>query len=690
MNTKKLNLSLMLLTMIVVIFSSCKKDGENNQSIPDNSVTTMEKLVVAPNFNFKTTNNVAFTINTLDNQGNPLTNFRVDILTDYALNGGMLITSGFVNSNGVLQFSRTLPSYIKEVVVATKLIGLPSESKVPVVNGTVNLTLGGKTTFNKTPVAPLTPHTTLSKVYFLCSTYDNNGVPNNIMGYDPIDNSFLHDLSATLPESVSVPTHHPDYIQNTPTDTKLKELCDVYVTFVSEGAGYLNSMGFYTYDVNNPPTSASQIDSLKIIFPNVSFSGSGGNLQAGAKVYIGRYPANTGIGWFCISGGWSSGTVGAGVTISGTPNGIKYSNPNFNYESNPTLKRHNILMADQVRQKYIIGFEDMNRENGSDNDFNDILFYVTSNPVTAIDNTGLPPIVQTNPDTDGDGVPDNSDDYPHDASKAFNTYFPNQNTFGTLAFEDLWPFKGDYDMNDVVIDYNINQVENASHKVVEIDAKFIVRASGADFQNGFGFQLPVAPSAISSVTGIQLTDNYINVSANGLEVNQSKAVIIVADNVYKQFKNVSGTNPSGMAGINTSIGGVHGTPDTINIVIKLAQALDPSVLGSAPYNPFIISNKRRGYEIHLSDMVPTDLMNTALFGTGEDNSNPASGRYFKTNKNLPWGIDFATRFNYPTEKSAIINAYLHFAAWAQSNGTQYQDWFSNTAAGYRDNTKIFR
>ena len=687
MNTKIPKLSLLLLLFSVVILSSCKKDGENNLSTPASSVTTMDKLVVAPNFNFKTTNNVAFTIKTQDNQGKPITNVRVDILTDYVVNGGSVITTGVVNTNGVLQFNRTLPAYLTNVIVATKFIGLPSEIKVPVLNGTVNCTLGGKTIFNKTPAALLTPKSTLSNVKFLCTGYDNNGVPNNIMSYDVIDNSLLQNLNATLPESQSVPVHHPEYIQNTPTDTKLTELCDVYVTFVHEGAGYLNSFGFYTYDINNPPTSASQIDTMKIIFPNVSLPGSGGNLQSGAKVYIGRYPANTGIGWVCISNAWNGTEVTGGY---GSPNGIKYSNPNFNYEVNSSNRRHNVLLYDQGRQIFVIGFEDMDREGGADNDFNDVLFYVTANPVEAIDKTGLPtpPTINTLPDSDGDGISDIYDDYPHDATKAFNTYFPNQNATGTLAFEDLWPTKGDYDMNDVVVDYNINQVENAQYKVVEIDAKFIVRASGANYQDGFGIQLPISPSAISSVTGLQLTDNYINVGANGLEVNQSKAVIVVFDNAYKQFTNISGT--SGFPGINTTIGGKHGTPDTINIVIKLSQAIDASVLGAPPYNPFIISNKRRGYEIHLPDMAPTDLMNTALFGTGEDNSNPASGRYYRTSSNLPWAVDFATRFDYPIEQTAIINTYLHFADWAQSNGTQYQDWFSNTAAGYRDNTKIFK
>jgi hypothetical protein len=32
--------------------------------------------------------------------------------------------------------------------------------------------------------------------------------------------------------------------------------------------------------------------------------------------------------------------------------------------------------------------------------------------------------------------------------------------YGTLAYEDLWPSKGDYDFNDLVVDYDFNIVKN--------------------------------------------------------------------------------------------------------------------------------------------------------------------------------------------------------------------------------------
>ena len=54
-------------------------------------------------------------------------------------------------------------------------------------------------------------------------------------------------------------------------------------------------------------------------------------------------------------------------------------------------------------------------------------------------------------DTDNDGVADEDDDYPSDPYRAYNNYYPAQGVYGTVAFEDNWPNKADYDFNDLVV-----------------------------------------------------------------------------------------------------------------------------------------------------------------------------------------------------------------------------------------------
>jgi len=287
-------------------------------------------------------------------------------------------------------------------------------------------------------------------------------------------------------------------------------------------------------------------------------------------------------------------------------------------------------------------------------------------------------------DSDGDGVPDASDSYPHDPARAFDNYFPATG-FATIAFEDLWPGKGDYDFNDLVVDYRFKAVTSASNKVTEITGTFAIRAIGAGLSNGFGFQLPGSSlqQADIQVQGQKLLEHYITLNANGTEANQQKATVIVFDNVNKIMQNTSGF------GVNTDPGLPYINPDTTIISMIFTPGkytLDD--IGLTGFNPFLIVNQERGKEIHQPDYPPTSLVNTAYFGTAQDASNPAVGKYYKTANNLPWAITISSSFSYTIETKQITSAYLMFATWAESSGTLYPDWYLNNP-GYRDESNIY-
>jgi LruC domain-containing protein len=266
-------------------------------------------------------------------------------------------------------------------------------------------------------------------------------------------------------------------------------------------------------------------------------------------------------------------------------------------------------------------------------------------------------------DTDGDGVPDDQDDYPDDSNKAFNNYFPGENTWASMAFEDLWPGKGDFDFNDLVLKYNFNQITNSSNKVVEIKATFNPVHEGATLINGFAFQLPVSSTAIESVTGYNLTGSSVTLNTNGTIANHTLGNIIVFDQTEPNI----GSN--------------------LNIVVEFGSPIDPLTLGSAPYNPYLIIDQRMDMEIHLSDMDPTSLADQSYFGTQDDTSDPAIGRYYKTANNLPWAINIVYDFVWPLENREITQGYLKFGEWAESGGSLYADWYKDLS-GYRNNDNL--
>ncbi|WP_378178682.1 DUF4114 domain-containing protein [Aquimarina sp. SS2-1] len=218
-----------------------------------------------------------------------------------------------------------------------------------------------------------------SQNYNYLGTYDAEGVPDYLVENDTVTQALLDSIANALPEGFPVPDYNPHYISSGyDTDIILEEDADVWVTFVGEGAGYKNVLGFYTYDINNPPSTIPTPEEITIIFPNVSKKYSGGGLEPGNKVKIGTFSANTGIGWVLLANAWSNGTVGYG-------HWQLFSNPDYNPEADQALRYHNVLLSDVENERIILGFEDIRRDYGScDNDFNDALFYVTANPFTAI------------------------------------------------------------------------------------------------------------------------------------------------------------------------------------------------------------------------------------------------------------------------------------------------------------------
>ena len=267
--------------------------------------------------------------------------------------------------------------------------------------------------------------------------------------------------------------------------------------------------------------------------------------------------------------------------------------------------------------------------------------------------------------------------------QTITNYFP-ANGYGTLAFEDLWPAKGDFDFNDMVIDYQFEIVSDLNNVVDYVEATFIIKAMGATYENGFGFQFDGFQASDIVVTGHSLTESYVSLANNGLENNQTVPTFIVFDNGYNEMQ-----HPGNSIGINTDPLATYVTPDTLRLMIDVINGTYTlNNLEVATFNPFLIVDQNRGVEVHLPDMAPTDLANLQLLGTNQDDSNPSTGRYYKTANNLPWAINIYESFDYPKEKVSIDQAHLEFTNWAGSNGTSKTDWYQDNS-GYRNASNIY-
>ena len=667
-----MKLRMLTLAGLAVLVLACKKDPDSTGPAAYNG--NIEELQVPDNFSYRTSDKVSVNVQVEDLFDQPLGGVMVNFYSADPIEGGEFIANTMTDPSGVAATQILVPAYMETMFVEVAFPGFANSTTVD-VKPNISLAFGGKPTKRALKKAAAMDTISAGGKFYFIGNFNNQGVPSYLeVPGDVLSTEFLSDVNSSFPERQPVPANNPQYLASgNQLDVVLTQASDVYVTFVSEGAGYKNVLAYYVYDSNNPPTDASQVDSLFVVFPNTSFSGSGGGMQAGDKVKLGSFPAGKTISWAILANGWKNN----GSLNLNKP--VYYSKSALNtIESDPNKRQHSVQLVDNARQLLVNGFEDLKRTgSGSDDDFNDLIFYATVNPWTACDKSNIPPTTLTQ-DTDNDGVPDDVDEYPNDPARAYSCDYD-----GTLAFEDLWPSQGDYDFNDMVVDYDITHISDANNDVVELQMDYILRAAGTGFNNGFGFQFAnVAPSAVQSVSGQDLQEGYITNNANGTEQNQQLATIIVFDNLFNVMPN------PGTKFINTVVGETTVAPETLNVSVSFNNPVDIADLGLPPYNPFIIIKKNRGREVHLPDMIPTDLANIGVLGTVDDDSDPGSGKYYKTVNNLPWALNITGSFEYPIEYQPIDDAYVNFAPWAMTGGLQFSGWFLDIP-GYRDLTKIY-
>jgi len=710
MNIKR-TLLLIALSLSVVSLNSCKKNvSDDTKGIE----TEIDDNKAAPDgFDYSTTKPIDVTIRLLSPDDKPISGVMVSVYNPSNVRPGSELTKSITDKDGYVNTTIVLPTSIEQLVIDPAYIGLVRNAQFAISGKSLIATIGGKNgisanfvantvsstmgdnTFKLNSLSVIKPNSTSTvgspvtpTVYvYDAINYDSYGRPLNLVAPEAPATlaSLMGMLNASLPERKNGIELHPEYISTqAPSNLTVTTLSDVWITFVHEGADYMNSLAYYTYPTGHKPATAADIDSVKLIFPNASLlAGVGtGNMRLGDKIKIGRFRPGTSIGFVLLQKAYNYSTK----IVNTTSATLKfYSDEAYNPESS-LLKRHNVLLQTpgSTNKLFVVGFEDIKRDISScDHDFNDLVFFAQTNAVNALDPTDIPYLEDRVEDTDHDGVPDVNDEYPTDPKRAYNRYYPSKDIWGTLAFEDNWPLEGDYDLNDLVLSYRYTFVMNSNNAVQDVINESKPLAAGAVFNNGFGIEFKdIAANKVLSTTGQQITGSYINLTSAGIENQQDFAVMIPFDDHKKLYHTAA-------AFINTKIGGTKLNADTVKVTMTLKTANHEQFLASVPFNPFLIANSVRGKEVHLVGQKPTKLANPSLLGTGSDRSNPLANKYYISTDNRPFAMNFVGSFEHPIELTNIKDAYLHFGAWAASSGVSFKDWYSNTAGGYRNTAKIY-
>jgi LruC domain-containing protein len=547
-------------------------------------------------------------------------------------------------------------------------------------------------------------------------------------------------INFTLKESRNINQSNIVLSGNDQTNIKIapdKEV-EVWATFYSEGAGYENSVGFFTYDPLAPPARnpnfSNNLSTEQIIFPRATAPWPMPAVPAapaageGITAYLGKFKADANtakglaLGFFVVANGWSdTGRTVNKVQVGGVKEGqdkgwIFYSMKDLNPETAVgNLNQHTILVNDSVvigsdqrqYQRLVFGFEDVRRDlGGSDNDFNDVMMVlhvasstVSETPATVVSNLdGLPKLAALlDPDTDKDGVNNSADEFPTDSLRAYSLWYPGSSTYGTLAFEDQWPKLGDLDMNDIVVRYRSRQILNAARAVKELQLDLRLDARGGINHSGFALALPgIKPAQIESTKLFRVDNTGLN--PKGVEVPSTQKVLLTdvtnvdGDAVFEIFQDSvnempADGSPSCPVDSRSFRNTAPGCPiqNSVNFRLEVVLKTASSTFPLPPYDPFIFNTKTSGntaakaIEIHLPEKQPTSRADRTLFNTLNDASVLGSDKKYtnsyRSRENYPWALDIPIVWDYPYESLSVAKAYSQFAAWGNSKGTNNTNWY---------------
>lgn len=424
------------------------------------------------------------------------------------------------------------------------------------------------------------------KGYHVLGTWSSKGYPH----YLDTDNKItipgdvLTIINTTLKEGGTCPKQYRQAIDFEINDPEGRN-AEVSIRIIGGTSGAASAFGYYCYRAD---ASLSEIKKAPkcIVFPNTLmdnyYNKKASGLQGGESVklhYIDPdgvdqgtvFPNGVKIGWFLLNDSFYGGN-----------NKPFYSTTKLNGDG----RTH--TAAFRIDDFVVLSFEDW-----TDQDYNDIQFNVWSNPIEAIINPDIPDI-----------KPDGGNE-----DKKYSLEYK-----GIIAFEDNWPRKGDYDLNDVIVKYQSVLNFNDANQVLSTEDTYELLWSGATFKNGFAYQLNTERSNMST----EILEAPTSFNGQGLDTDLSKATV----NVFLSALDVTERNTK---------------TATYKIKNTFKTPLSHETLGIPPYNPFIMVHdelKESRIEVHLVNYPPTEKADMALFHTEEDLSSVPTS-YYVANGNYP-------------------------------------------------------
>lgn len=524
---------------------------------------------------------------------------------------------------------------------------------------------------------------------------------------------------------------------NQGNDLEMSTDAAVAITLLGGDTGWSNSIGYYYYSGTNTPQNINECKII-LIAPNTQdgwhctncrngqgivrgttvqlyYFGEGDNFKEENKTNI--FPKGTKIGFVLKGHAWNDRNEWSVCGVNNYSAGGNIDNATAHYSATtPTIKRTYYPKGGSSFQstgcasfqpegfdEIMLGFED----HVNDANFSDVVFTLTSNPAGSVTGANI-------------------------ASKSSTVTTIKK---GVYAYEDLWPKKGDYDMNDVVVeasaekyievvDINSGGTTSRFSQMKTETFHFKPYENYAAYYNGLAVTLEPGNSDITEAqikTAIASAVIKINGETTDAPLLHYRSNTIFITDIINQYAYT--TNALAIA--NTTADKYTRPAEAADITITLTYPSVSTVgLKKMPnenqyikstaftkIKPFIYRLKSstgtnpKTWEVHIPFEAPTDYMDLSYFGQEDDysgklnsdgtmnwtmvNRRMADGSFVNTEGyylregQYPFAFyaagtvigDFNSLLDPNNETVAIDKVYPKFKTWVDSKGASATNWW---------------
>ncbi|WP_082026679.1 Ig-like domain-containing protein [Flammeovirga sp. OC4] len=213
--------------------------------------------------------------------------------------------------------------------------------------------------------------------YLTLGSWSDKGVPSYLDGRISVPTEVVDRTRELIEDSLRISGNA--FLDRNAMDIYLKTEGEVFVTLLYEDAGWRNTLGFYTYTVDDIPQSTNEVGDLTIIFPNIE---SPDVVDNGMRISLGTYPKNTVFGFFLVAQGWDGGITDGDYTL--------YTNGDFNaaFTAGTLYNQMTIIFANDLTSAkdfdFLLCMEDNVDISAGDYDYNDAVFQLESSPEASL------------------------------------------------------------------------------------------------------------------------------------------------------------------------------------------------------------------------------------------------------------------------------------------------------------------